>query len=497
MRFTRRSFIKATGASVFLPAITGRAWAAEGGAPLPIPEVMDLAGGTMGELTAQLGKSQMLQGVRTQTAGYSQAFSGPVIRMKRGETARLKLGNTIAEPVSVHWHGMHIEGAQDGGPHSPVNPNEVVDAALDIDQPATTLWYHSHIMGRTGAHVWYGLAGMLLIDDPDAAENGLPATYGEDDIPLVVQDRIFGSNGEMVYAPRGPSQMMGYRGDEILVNGAIRPEASVPAGLVRLRILNGSNARIYHFAFEDGRRFAQVGSDGGLLPAPMPMNRLTLAPAERAEIVVDFSDGKAARLLSGPDTNAMMGGGMMGGMGGMMGATANPQSDANGVFEIMRFAVNTGLTPKVTTLANSLAGAPVPAFGEAVRRRSFRLDMMGAGGMMRMLTGGGNMAINGESMDMGVINVAAPLAETEIWEITAAEMRHPFHVHGTSFQVLSNGGRPVDPAQTGLKDVVLVDGKAEILIRFNRTADAATPYMYHCHILEHEDAGMMGQFTVA
>jgi len=486
MRFTRRSFIKATGASVFLPAITGRVWASEGGAPLPIPEVMDLSGGTVGELTAQLGKSQMLDGVSTDTAGYSQAYSGPVIRMKRGETAQLKLGNTIAEPVSVHWHGLHIEGHQDGGPHSPVNTNEVIDAALDIDQPAATLWYHSHIMSRTGGHVWFGLAGMLLIDDPDAADSGLPSTYGEDDLPLVVQDRIFGNNGELVYAPRGPSMMMGYRGNEILVNGAIRPEATVPAGLVRLRILNGSNARIYHFGFEDGRSFMQVGTDGGLLPAPAAMNSLTLSPAERAEIIVDFSDGAAVRLLSGPDTNSHMGGIMSG-----------PQPDSNGVFEVMSFYVNTDLNAKVTSLSSTLAGAPTSNFGAPVRRRNFTLNMMGGGGMMGMMSGGGHgMSINGESMDMAVINEQVTRGETEVWEITADEMMHPFHVHGTSFQVLSNGGRAVDPVQTGLKDVVLVDGKAEILIRFDRTASAATPYMYHCHILEHEDLGMMGQFTV-
>jgi len=432
----------------------------------------------------------MLQGVSTETAGYSQAFSGPVIRVKRGETARLKLGNTIAEPVSVHWHGMHIEGAQDGGPHSPVAPNATLDAALDIDQPATTLWYHSHIMGRTGAHVWYGLAGMLLVDDPNAADSGLPHTYGEDDIPLVVQDRIFGNDGSMVYTPRGPSLMHGYRGSEILVNGAIRPEASVPAGMVRLRILNGSNARIYHFHFEDGRSFQQVGTDGGLLPEAAAMNSLTLAPAERAEIVVDFSDGAAVRLLSGEDTNAMMGGGM----GGMMGG-GNPAANTGGAFEVMRFAVNSGLAAKVTTPPAVLAGAPVPDFGAPVRRRSFRLDMMG--GMMRMMSGGGGMTINGASMDMAVINERATLGETEIWEISASEMAHPFHVHGTSFQVISHNGQPVDAAKIGLKDVVLVNGSAEILIRFNRTASAATPYMYHCHILEHEDAGMMGQFTVA
>ena len=489
MLFTRRSFIKSTSASVFLPAIIGRAWAAESGAPLPIPDVMDLSRSATGELTAQLGSHSILQGRTTQTAGYSQAFSGPVIRMKRGETAQLTLGNTISEAVSVHWHGLHIEGAQDGGPHSPINPGAVVNAALDIDQPASTLWYHSHIMGRTGPHVWFGLAGMLLIDDPDAGDDGLPSTYGEDDLPLLVQDRIFGANGEMVYAPRGPSLMMGYRGNEILVNGALQPEATVPAGLVRLRILNGSNARIYNFHFEDGRNFAQVGSDGGLLPAPVQMQNLVLAPAERAEIVVDFGDAQPVRLLSGADTNSPMAG-----MNGMM---ASPQAGPDGVFEVMRFAVNSAAVAKVTTLPTSIASAPLPNFGEPIRRRSFTLDMM-AGGMRGMMPGGGHgMSINGEVMDMAVINQQVKLGETEVWQINASEMMHPFHVHGTSFQVLSNGGVAVNPATSGLKDVVLVDGAAEILVKFPRKADAKTPYMYHCHILEHEDAGMMGQFTVA
>jgi len=490
MPFTRRSFIKATGAGVFLPAIIGRAWALEGGAPLPIPEVLDLRGGNQGALTARLSSAQFLQGRSTETAGYSADYLGPVLRVNRGETARLKLGNSISEPVSVHWHGLHIEGAQDGGPHSPVNPNATVNAALDIDQPAATLWYHSHIMGRTGAHVWYGLAGMLLVDDPAAPDSGLPGSYGVDDLPLVVQDRIFDGSGNMVYAPRGPSLMMGYRGNEILVNGAIRPEASVPAGLVRLRLLNGSNARIFHFRFDDGRPFAQVGSDGGLLPAPVAMSNLTLAPAERAEIIVDFSDGAAVRLLSGADGNSPMGG-MMGGM------LPRPPLDSSGAFEVMRFAVNGGLVAKVSTLADSMAGAAVPDFGAPVRRRSFRLDTMG-GGMMGMMGGGGSsMSINGAAMDMAVINQRVKLGETEIWQIDATDMLHPFHVHGTSFQVLSNGGVAVDPAKTGLKDVVLVNNRAEILVKFTRTATAATPYMFHCHILEHEDQGMMGQFTVA
>ncbi|WP_428548364.1 multicopper oxidase family protein [Profundibacter sp.] len=492
MRFSRRQFINSAAAVIATPALIGRAIAATGGRDLPIPDVLDLSGGGgVPALDAMAARTEIMDGAKSVTVGYGQGFLGPVIRMKRGETARLNLGNRIKEPVTVHWHEMHIDGAQDGGPHSPVDTGGVLEAALDIDQPAATLWYHSHIHQRTGIQVYYGLAGMLIIDDPDAADSGLPQTYGVDDIPLVVQDRIFDRGGQMLYAPQGPTRMMGYRGSEILVNGAIRPRAIVPAGLVRLRILNGSNARIYHFTFEDGRVFHQVASDGGLLPMPVAMNTLTLAPAERVEIVVDFSAG-ATRLLSAPDTNmGMMGGGMMGGM--MRGASPEAVADG-GVFEVMSFAVDNSRKAPVTTLAKTLAGAPIPEFGEPVRHRRFALNMGMGMGMMR---GGGSMAINGKSMDMAVINQELKSGEAEIWEVSTEMMAHPFHVHGTSFQVLTLNGRKVDYTKTGLKDVVLVDGTAELLVQVNRKADAKQPFMFHCHILEHEDMGMMGQFTVS
>ena len=491
MRISRRLFIGTASAAVMTPAIIGRAMAATGGNDLPIPDILDLrGGGGAPALDAMAAHTRILEGRKTVTVGYGQGFLGPVIRVNRGETARLNLGNRIKEPVSVHWHGLHIDGAQDGGPHSPIATGQVMEAALDIDQPAATLWYHSHIHQRTGAHVWFGLAGMMIIDDPDAPPTGLPQTYGMDDLPLVVQDRIFDRSGQMVYAPRGPSRMMGYRGNEILVNGRVRPRASVPPALVRLRILNGANARIFNFGFEDGRRFYQVASDGGLLTAPVPMTSLTLAPAERAEIVVDFSNGAGARLLSAPDNNTMM--------GGMMGSASPEVVGDGGVFEVMSFAVDQTRSGAVMSLPKTLAGAPVPAFGEPVRRRQFSLDMMprsmGMGG--GMMGGGHGMAINGVSMDMSVINEQLTLGKTEIWQVSASEMAHPFHVHGTSFQVLSLNGRAVDYSRMGMKDVVLVNGTAELLVQINRKADAAHPFMYHCHILEHEDLGMMGQFTV-
>jgi FtsP/CotA-like multicopper oxidase with cupredoxin domain len=184
--------------------------------------------------------------------------------------------------------------------------------------------------------------------------------------------------------------------------------------------------------------------------------------------------------------------------GGMMGGSAPGAVADGGAFEVMRFEVDAGKTGAVTILPAVLAGAPVPAFDTPVRRRKFSLEMMGGGMMGGMMTGGGHgMSINGASMDMGVINEEIRRGETEIWEVSADEMAHPFHVHGLSFQVKTMNGRAVPYETTGMKDVVLVDGKAELLVRFNRDADPAHPFMYHCHILEHEDLGMMGQFTVS
>jgi len=183
---------------------------------------------------------------------------------------------------------------------------------------------------------------------------------------------------------------------------------------------------------------------------------------------------------------------MMGMMGGRMAApTAVGDGDH---FEIMTFSVDTAQKGAVRILPKTLAGAPKWLNEKPVRRRVFNLNMMPGG--MGMMGRGHGMAINNAAMDMSVINEQLNLGEAEIWEINSDMMGHPFHVHGTSFRVLSQDGEMVGYAKTGLKDVVLVNGTAELLVQLNRTADAKHPFMYHCHILEHEDLGMMGQFTV-
>jgi len=181
--------------------------------------------------------------------------------------------------------------------------------------------------------------------------------------------------------------------------------------------------------------------------------------------------------------------------GGKMGSGSD-----DAPFEIMSFDVGDAAETGPATLPASLP-SDLPDLGAPVRTRDFTLNVHTGsmmGGMFNNLIGrdGQIMGINGESYDMGSIDLAVPMGETELWRINADMMVHPFHVHGTSFQVVTMGGRAVDPARIGMKDVVLVDGPTEILVRFDKRAEKETPFMYHCHILEHEDAGMMGQFTV-
>ena len=497
----RRSFLGSMIAGLAVPALIGRASAQSApGQPLPIPALMDVGDEAGNRIDAIAGRRSFFEGAETRVLGWSQDYLGPTLRMQRGRGARIIAGNRLEQGITAHWHGLHVPGWQDGGPHSVIAPGRHLEQTLEIDQPAGTYWYHSHVHGRTGEQVYHGLAGLLIIEDPEAPEPGLPSDYGIDDIPLIVQDRRFSRAGELRYDDDGMALMQGFRGDRILVNGALSPVARVPAGLVRLRLLNGSNSRVYRFRFEDGRAFHQVATDAGLLPAPLRRSEVQLAPAERAEIVVDFASGRPARLVSVDVPVAMMGRGMMGGggmMGGMMGGGSGASEDG-AAFEVARFEIDEGLTPKAMALPTTLAGAPRPNLEEPVRRRSFRLNMMMGMGMMGAMFGGKpELGINGKTYQMDRIDQQLRLGETELWEISADMMAHPFHVHGTSFQVVSRNGRAVSYAESGLKDVVWVDGTAEILIRFDRPARSDAPYMYHCHILEHEDAGMMGQFTVS
>ena len=418
--------------------------------------------------------------------GYSGSYLGPSIRIYQGDNVEIAVTNKLKEDTTVHWHGLLIPAELDGGPHQIIVPGDTWRPRLPIHQPAATLFYHSHIHGRTGAQVYSGLAGLLLVTDEAERALALPSEYGVDDLPVVIQDRQF-EDGLMVL-PQGMMNMMqGRRGNTILANGTPNATARVPNQLVRLRLVNGSNARIYDLSFSDNRAFHWIASEGGLLDRPMSVRSLTLAPGERIEVLVDFSNGQAVSLRTAPDTNMPM----------MMGPLAQARNFAKEILggqgeTVLEFApVGSPGTPSKTP--ERLVERPRTDPSKANTRRRFVLGM-GMGGMMGGGTGsGGGMVINGRPFDMNRIDENVRLGETEIWEVSGEMMSHPFHIHGVQFEVLSrNGSKPI-LRDTGARDTVLVREPVELLVHFNQPAEKA-PFMYHCHILEHEDNGMMGQF---
>lgn len=438
------------------------------------------------DLVAQTGQTRFGDGAETHTAGFNQSYLGPTIVMKNGPLSA-RVENQVNEAVTAHWHGLLVPGDHDGGPHLPIAPGRNWTPDMDIKQQPSTAWYHTHIHERTAVQVYAGLAGIIHVSDGRDDDRGLPASYGVDDLTIVLQDRRFDGNGRMAYDPGMMDIMHGFTGDTMVVNGQIGPVAAVPKGIVRLRLINGSNARVYNLSTEDGRPLHLIANDGGYLPATLPIGRLRLSPGERAEVLLDFSDGGSTTLVSAGDPNQGVGG-MMGRLRGLV----EPLFDRS--FAVLPIVVDEALPVRILKVPGRL-GEPLPDLSAAVAAtRRISLDMGMGMGMMGGMMGG--FAINGRAFDPARIDLKVRRGSVERWIVSSTMLAHPFHIHGVNFQVVrENGGAP-RPESTGWKDTAFVDGESELLVAFDHPASREKPYMYHCHILEHEDGGMMGQFSV-
>ncbi len=485
----RRTFLKAAAGGGLLAAAPllfrggAPAMAADGTfeKPLAIPPLDEgrlEKGVRTFELGVRSGSRRFIEELETPTLGIDADYLGPVLRVRRGERLRIAVHNGLDEDTTLHWHGLRLPGPMDGGPHQVIRPGSTWTPHFQVRQPAATCWFHSHQLHRTGEQVYRGIAGLFYIDDEWSDALALPADYGVDDFPLVLQDRSFNRDGSFRYADNMHTRMAGMLGNTLLVNGTLSPVLDVKHQRVRLRVLNGSNARIYNLAFRDGRSFHQVASDGGLLPAPVERHSLLLAPAERAEIVVELKPGEDLMLIHRPVE--------LGGGGMMMRMTAGAD---DGPYPVLRLRATSDAAPPAKPLPSKLRPVERLAAGEARGVRRFRLDT-------RMMVGS---TINGRFMDMARIDQKVRLGDVEVWEFdNRSPMPHPMHVHGVQFQILARNGRPPAAGETGWKDTVLVrsEEKVRVIARFEDAADGDNPFMFHCHNLEHEDGGMMGQFTV-
>jgi FtsP/CotA-like multicopper oxidase with cupredoxin domain len=504
---TRRQALMLSGSAAAGLAVGGLPRWAHGApstaSPLPIPQLIEARNGEPVTLSLQKTQHRFGPGPAVPSRGISSSYLGPVVRVRSGDTIPFRVENNLDEETTLHWHGLLIPSHLDGGPHNTIKPGAIWSPEITIKQPAATTWFHPHPHGNTARQVYSGLAGMMIVSDGADRDRGLPSTYGADDLPIVLQDKRFTRGGELAYQPNMMDIMHGFQGDTLLVNGAIAPVANVPVGMVRLRLLNAANARNFDLRFADRRPFFAVAGDGGLLAEPVEVRDLVIAPAERYEVLVDFSDGRSVDLITAPDIHHGAGPGMMMQMGPSRRSAAAAE-------RLMQFKPDPALKPIVTRLPRALAALAAPDVKPAVAWRTFELNpMMGMGmmgmGMMGMRGMGGRgggpsemMGINGRSFAMDRIDVTAKLGTSEIWEIVSSgmPMAHPFHVHGASFRILSKNDRKPSAHESGWKDVVLVEEHAELLVRFDNPAPPNMPFMYHCHILEHEDHGMMGQLAV-
>jgi len=428
------------------------------------------------------------------------SYLGPIIKAHKGEKIRIRYTNTVAEKSIVHFHGLHVPAVMDGHPRYVVSPGQSYLYEFEVKNRAGTYWYHPHPHGRTGPQVYKGMAGLFIVSDDEEQAVGLPG--GENDVSLVLQDRTFDQDNQMVYLSGHPMERMtGFLGNTIMVNGV--PDFMLPVSgtAYRLRLLNGSNSRIYRLAWKDGRALTIMGTDGGLLEKPVTRQNVFLAPGERIELWADFSDapvGYETAIVSLP-FNAGAGGGRMGGRGMMMGGRkpVNSSLEPGAGFSICSVKV-TKRGEKSRPLPKNLTDVKPRRqikIGDQYRHKYFSLTMRHM-----------QWTINGRVFQMEDVaeNEIVQLGSSEIWEfdntgrkmMQMMDMPHPIHLHGKQFRVIERSGvRHNGYVDDGWKDTVLLmpGERIRILVNFD---DYPGLFLYHCHNLEHEDMGMMRNYFV-
>ncbi|OGU65746.1 MAG: hypothetical protein A2499_18490 [Stygiobacter sp. RIFOXYC12_FULL_38_8] len=451
-------------------------------------QIPDTLSGTNFNLTIQKGSVNFYPGFTTNTIGVNGNILGPTLILRKGDNVSMNVANALADTTTIHWHGMHVAPENDGGPHTVILPGTIWKPQFTILDNAATYWYHPHLHKKTAEHVTKGVAGFIIVRDNQEAVLKFPRKYGVDDFPIVVQSRAFDAAKQFIVRSELDSVL--------LVNGTRNPYIQVPAQVVRLRLLNGSTERTYNFGLKGNKPFYQIGGDGGLLNSPFQLIRLRLAPGERAEILVDFisMQGQSTYLMSYASELAS---GIIGassvGMGGSLPNYSN--NKLNGAdFNILRIDVIAPTSNAITSVPSSLINNnPYAVSSSNVTRM---LTFTSTGGMMNAA---GPFVINGTPFSMEKINYNIPLNNTEIWELrNQTQIAHPFHIHDVQFYLLDRNGIQVSSNERGRKDVVLVEPMETVrfITKFEDFSNAIVPYMYHCHLLTHEDDGMMGQFLV-
>jgi blue copper oxidase len=456
--------------------------------PLYIPPTLS---GNNISLDIQQGSMNFFSGNATPTFGYNGNFLGPTILLTKYDSVSFNVTNNLQDITTVHWHGLHVAPHNDGGPHQEIMPSQVWSPSFVVRNLASTYWYHSHVHMSTEYQVNRGLAGLIIVSDSAEASYILPRTYGVDDFPVIIQSKSFDILNQLAAFTHDDSIMM--------INGTIDPVLNAPAQVIRFRCLNGSADRTYNLGLSTNANFYVIASDGGLLSQPVSTNRVRISPGERYELLIDLSgmQGQTVYLMSYASqmTTGIIGAAQVGmGMAQLPGYAANPLNGAD--FNLLKIDVVAPTINPVTSIP--VLFQPINAWptgsADTSRVLTFAPQVMGPQQMIE-----GPFTINSKSFDMDSINIYIPFNNTEIWSIVNNTMvAHPFHIHDIQFNIVDRNGLPVTGIETGWKDVVLIRPQetVRVIAKFETFFNDNIPYMYHCHLLHHEDEGMMGSFVV-
>ena len=430
---------------------------------LPIAPELSPSSSTQGvdvyDIDIKESLAEILPGFETPIYGYEGLYPGPTIRARKGRTAVVQPAQPLSFDSNVHLHGGHVPAAHDGHPMDVIAPGAGFDYTYPNDQDAAFLWYHDHAHGRTARTLYDGLVGTYLLHDEREEELELPRD--EYDVPLVLADHAFNRDGSFRYAENVD---LGFRGDTILVNGAVAPRMRVERRIYRLRFLNASNARSYDLRLGQGRTMLQIASDGGLLERAGPAVGLPAAPGR-----ADRGARRLPRLPAGVRDRALQRG----------GRDVDQERDAlrrrrGGGSEDARIP-----TGRMRTLER----LPEP-------NASRRWDLSLATGT------GVQWQIANRGFDPARIDARPRLGTTELWQWHNPSNRvHPMHLHGMLFRVVERSSGVIHPGERAWKDTIGVLPGETVTVQPWFTPYEGR-YVFHCHALEHGDKAMMLQLEV-
>ena len=455
--------------------------------------IPDTISGSRIKLQLKTGSHEFIPGKLSKTMGVNQDYLAPSIILRRGQKVDFLVENSIGDTTTIHWHGLHVAPKVDGGPHTYILNNSTWKPTFEVLDNPGTYWYHPHLHHKTNKHVQLGISGFILVNDTNEEKLPLPRTYGNDDIPLLIQTKGFDSDGEI--------EIETALDTTLLCNGTRKAYVEVGSHVVRFRLLNGASERVFNIGLSNSLSFYLIGTDGGLLDSSLLLNRLQLAPGERAEILVDLLEQKDKTIYL-KNFGSELPNGIYGARQPGMGAgqtipnyALNPLN--GGDYNLLEIRViQSSLSTSIVKIPQKLIAVQRLDRNVIDTNRTLVFMPMNMGPTAIQ----GPFMIDNAMFDMSKINHRVKLNNTEIWTLrNQTPIAHPFHIHHGNFEILDINGSVPPPYLSGKKDVVLVpagNGVVRFVMKFETFYDDTIPYMYHCHMLTHEDHGMMGQFII-